>query len=125
VFAYIQKNYLFLTNPEENSPYNEEKINSYFILLYRLLTNNHDLNVLLLTYYPEFLGCFFEVFLICSDKNKSIIIKLINRVINETEPKYSEVLLIAFNGFRNILKERYNKIYVTMKIDADLQVTFI
>ena len=119
---YIEKNNKFFNNSGESLPYNEEKINYYFILLYRLLTNNHDLTILLISYSPELLSSLFELFLLCSDKNKYILLKLIHTIIKENDPKCSEILNISFTIFRTILKDRYPKIYNFMDIDHLLKV---
>ena len=122
---YLEENLRLINHPIETIIYNEEKINNYFILLYRLLKNNNHLNTLLITHFSEFVNSIFEVFLICSVRNKTILLKLIYSLFVQYEANNVDNIITCLSGgLRKILLERYPIIHNLISKEFNIEVGY-
>jgi len=117
--SYIQKNSLFRYNADNTTPYNEEKLNSYLILFSRCIGNHANIISLINKLRIDTVEVLLKIFLLCSDKNKTVALKLVNQIILNTKSTtiLNEIFESTAKIYKAFIKLYFSNLYDYCKLD--------
>lgn len=109
-------NIKFKKDPFMNQKYNDEKFNSYLVLFLRIIASSKDIILFTISTHNNLVSLLLEAFLISSDKNKTIIIKIINCLISVSETYFS------IESFKSSLKLNFKKLYESLCLKEEVKI---